>query len=252
MQDITLQRRAQAELEETLRALQRTDQSRRQLLEKLVEAQEEERKRIAADIHDDSVQSIAALGLRLASLERILNEPTEKKAVGDLQRVVERIVASLRHLMFELRPPALDREGLGAAVKARLEMAGAEAGFEWSFENRLSSEPPSDLRAIVYRIAQEALVNIEKHAHAKHVSIDLEEREGGVQVRITDDGVGLGDGEEVPGHLGLATMRERAQIAGGWTRIENRSEGGVVVEAWIPVSPARAASPRHHPTVSVR
>jgi signal transduction histidine kinase len=142
--------------------------------------------------------------------------------------------------MFELRPPALDREGLGAALRMYLEHNEDEQGPVYEVEDRLDSELSPEVRAVVYRIAQEALTNIRKHAQAKRVNVLLEPMGVGVRVRIADDGVGLPPGQSdrsAPGHLGLTAMRERAEMAAGWFRIESPKDGGTVVEFWIPGDP---------------
>ena len=107
----------------------------------------------------------------------------------------------------------------------------------WSVEDRLSTEPPQEARTILYRIAQEALANVRKHAAAARVDVSIDEQGGGYLVRITDDGRGF-EPEGLrprPGHLGVSAMRERAEVAGGWVRIDSARGEGSRVEFWIPV-----------------
>ena len=89
---------------------------------------------------------------------------------------------------------------------------------------------------ILYRLAQEALTNVRKHARASTAAVLLDERDGGYRLRVTDNGVGfkVEDASPVPGHLGLAAMRERAELAGGWLRIESAVDAGTTVECWLP------------------
>jgi signal transduction histidine kinase len=103
--------------------------------------------------------------------------------------------------------------------------------------SRVSTEPASWARTILYRIAQEALANVRKHANATHVDVTIDEQGGGYLVRITDDGRGTSvnpAGLAKPGHLGLAAMRERAEVAGGWFRFESEPGKGAEVEFFIP------------------
>jgi signal transduction histidine kinase len=223
---------------ESLEELEKADAERRNLMARLVAAQEEERQRIAADIHDDSVQVMTAAGIRLQILKLQLPETENVDALGDAEDAVNLAIARLRHLLFELRPPALDREGLAAALRLYLEQIKEEAGFDYALEDRLSAEPSVDVRVILYRIAQEAMANVRKHARARNVDLLLEDSDQGILVRIRDDGVGFSPEEAAqprPGHLGFSAMRERAQMAGGWCKTESAPGAGTVVEFWVPM-----------------
>lgn len=239
------------QLEASLDALARMDRQRQELLTRLVEAQEEERRRIAADIHDDSIQVVSALGLRLGILRTRVRDPDDVQLVRNLEDTVRQAVARLRHLTFELRPPELDRAGLAAALQAHLEHM-ADPGFSHEVIDRLDEEPSSAVRTVLYRIAQEALVNIRKHAAAAHVKVLISSRAGGVAVRVRDDGAGFDVDEHVPrrGHVGLTAMRERAAVAGGWCRVSSTPGEGTAVTAWVPTDasaearvPAERATP---------
>jgi len=220
------------------------EQTREALLRSLVAAQEEERRRIAADIHDDSVQKMTAVGLRLEALRRRMGDAEDPAAVETLIDTVGAAIARLRHLLFELRPPALDREGLGAALRQYLDETQREAGLSVALENRLLEEPPHEIRAIAYRIAQEAVTNALRHAAGTQVDVLVESRDGGVLVRVRDDGVGMPHGVvgQSAGHLGIRTMRERAELAGGWFRVDTSPGQGTVVSFWLPVSPGGGRS----------
>jgi signal transduction histidine kinase len=218
-------------------ALRRSDERIRELLGHRVRAQEEERARMAADIHDDSIQVMSAVALRLETLRRRLSDPEALETVRRLEETVTSAISRLRHLMFELRPRVLDEEGLAPALRVYLDDLSKQAQIECTLANRLDVEPPPAARTALYRIAQEALVNIRKHADAKRVDVVLEPRDAGYAVRIADDGDGFDVGtaeREPPGHLGLAAMRERAEMAGGWWRIESTPGSGTTVEFWVP------------------
>jgi PAS domain S-box-containing protein len=215
--------------------LQRSLAERRQLLKHLVSAGEEERQRIANDIHDDSIQAMTAAGLRLELLRRELHEPQHILLLDELERAIESSISRLRHLLFELRPPALDREGLAAAIDMYIDKAREQSATTYRMIDELRSQPGEQTRLILYRVAQEALTNVRKHAHATEAEILIAYRESGFLVRITDDGVGFAPETTLsPGHLGLITMRERVELAGGTIRIDSAPQRGTVVECWLP------------------
>ena len=237
LRDITERKRGDQALRETVGQLRRTDEQRRRLLSRLVSAQEEERSQIAQDIHDDTIQVMSAVGIRLDLLRRATVDPKQLSQLEELNRTVTLTVTRLRNLMFELRPPALNREGLAAALRVYLDQERDQQGLDYTLESLLHDEPPTETRVILYRIAQEALMNVRKHAHASNVDVALENRDGGVLIRVTDDGVGfsLEEGDRYrPGHLGLVSIRERAELAGGWCRIESEPGAGTSVEVWVP------------------
>jgi signal transduction histidine kinase len=232
------------ELTESLRKIRIGDEQRRRLLASLVHAEEDERKRIAGDIHDDPMQKIVATNMRLQLLRRQLSDPAHLEVLDKLLSTVRGSITSLRHLIFELRPHVLDQDGLAPALRDYLE--SLDADFEFSLEQQLQDEPDAELRVLLYRVAQEALTNIRKHAHARRVNVLLAEQDGGFLVRITDDGVGFVAPETLQsarGHLGLSAMRERAEMAGGWCSLLSLPGAGTTVEIWVP---GRALPPPGH------
>lgn len=235
-------REAEKALRTTVEALRETDEQRQRLLARLDRAQEEERKRIALDIHDDTLQVIAAVGMRLDALRRSVSDPGQLRMLAKLQKDVALSMVRLRRLVFELSPPVLQRDGLAAALRSYLEETCREAGLGYRIEIHLKDEPPPEPRNVLYRITQEALTNVRKHARANHVEIRLEEHDGGVLVRVEDDGVGISaeTNGSPPGHLGMVAMRERAELAGGWSRVTSDPGGGTVVEVWVPSNGHRA------------
>jgi signal transduction histidine kinase len=207
---------------------------RRAALARLVSAGEEERRRIAGDIHDDSIQVMTAAGMRLQILRRSLDDPEQLSLLRELDETVKLSISRLRHLIFELRPSALDNEGLSAALRAYLDEADATTATTYLLDDRLTSQPSEANRVVLYRITQEALTNVRKHARASHASVTLGSRDGGTYVTVRDDGVGFTPDIATarPGHLGLAAIRERAELAGGWLRVES-NPSGTTVEFWI-------------------
>jgi PAS domain S-box-containing protein len=237
MLDITEQKRADDRLRWSLDVLRRTVQERRELARRLERAQEEERRRIAADIHDDPIQVMAAVDMRLQLLAQA-DSPIDPRELEELRRTVSSSIERLRHVLFELRPMTLDREGLVAAIRMCLDDAARETGWEVSIVDSLDGEPPSELGAMLYRIVQEAITNARKHAVARRVDVLVAPVADGVAVRVRDDGCGFDPVEAQPGrpgHLGLPTMAERAELLGGWCRVTSAPGSGTTVECWIPV-----------------
>jgi signal transduction histidine kinase len=233
------------ELQSMVHELQEVNEHRRGLLEHIVTAQEEERARIAGDVHDDPVQRIVALNMRLQLLRRVLDDPEQVEVVDRLLESAQSCINSMRHLLFELRPPILDERGLGAALREYLRER--EPDFAYRVDDLLESRPPSRSLIVLYRIAQEALANIYKHAEAEHVEVTIAEDDGGLLVTIQDDGVGFaGEVPKVsaPGHMGLSSMRERAELQGGWCEILSLPDNGTTVRFWIP--PEASTPDRNH------
>ena len=230
------------ELQDMVHELHQVNEHRRGLLEHFVMAQEEERARIAGDVHDDPVQQIVALNMRLQLLRRALEDPEQLELVDRLLDSAHDCISSMRHLLFELRPPILDEEGLGAALREYLRER--EPDFTFRVDDLVESPQPSQSLVVLYRIAQEALANIYKHARAAQVEVSITERDGGLLVTIQDDGVGFaGEVPKVsaPGHMGLSSMRERAELQGGWCEILSLPDNGTVVRFWIPTAPSLQA-----------
>jgi PAS domain S-box-containing protein len=231
--------------ERTLRAdLERNLAERRILLAHLVTAAEEERRRIASDIHDDSIQAITAASMRLQMLRLGIEDPEQVALIDEVDESVRLAIERLRHLVFELRPPVLGTEGLAAALSVYVKDADQHSQTRYLLEDRLTAQPTEQARLILYRIAQEALANVRKHAAARRATVTLAERDGGYFVRVADDGIGFAAGglPVAPGHVGLASMRERADLAGGWLRVASEPGAGTNVEFWIPAGNRQGGS----------
>ncbi len=220
------------------------EEERKRLLSRLVSAQEEERARIAADIHDDPVQKMTAVGLRLSMLRPHLADPAALEHLDQLQEVVNDATARLRGLMFELSPPQLEEDGLASALRLQAGHSFSSDEFRVEVEDRTSREPAPAVGTIAFRIAQEAITNARKHSGVDRAHVKLETARSGLRVRVRDDGVGFDvTNNSKPGHLGLPTMRERAETAGGWIKLESVPGRGTTVEFWLPDLPAGSTSP---------
>jgi PAS domain S-box-containing protein len=231
IRDMTNQQDAKKKQDESFDLAQR-----QRLFARLIAAQEEERLRIASDIHDDTIQAMTATSLRMQQLRRHLTDPGQVELLSKLEEAVRDSITRLRRLMFDLRPASLDRSGLSSALRELLERLHEETHVTFTLESHLNSEPVGSIRTALYRIAQEALSNVTKHAAASTVNVELRSVGSGCRVRIQDDGKGFEvEGSEAkPENLGLISMRERAQIAGGWWLVRCPDEGGTVVEFWLP------------------
>ena len=224
-------------MKEVEQRLHEASEERRRLLRRLVTAHEEERTRLAPDLHDDPIQKMTAAGLRLAALSARAPENLSG-AIDQVQSSVSDAIGRLRKLMFDLRPNALDHQGLAAALQDHLWSFSQEGSFGFELKNDLAVEPDDESRSAIFRIAQEALVNVRKHAGARRVEIALRTRDGGTLVKIADDGRGFSpNGHQDRGHLGLTAMRERAELLGGWCRVASEPGVGTTVEFWVPGRP---------------
>ncbi len=217
-------------------ALRELADQRQALLTRLVDAQEAERVRIAADVHDDPVQALAAVDVRLGLLRRKVRDqaPDLVDGLDLLQASVTGATDRLRALLFDLEPPNLAHGLTGALFRAAEEIF-ENSGIRWVVDGDREPAMPDPTRAIAYRIGKEAMTNVRKHAEANEVCVTATTRAGGLEVRIEDDGVGLRrNGTASPGHRGVLGMRDQATVAGGRCTIEDREGGGTVVTVWLP------------------
>jgi PAS domain S-box-containing protein len=208
---------------------------RRRLLTHLVEAQELERRRIAWDVHDDSIQAMVAAGMRLQLLAGKL--PAEhKESVVQLEDAVRGAVGRLRNLVVHLRPTAIEEHGLVTALDGYLTDVVTSWGLTPTLSARLDHEPSPPTAITIFRICQEALINVRKHARAHAVEVTLTSRDQGTHVRVTDDGVGFPDPVSTDPYrnFGLIEMRERAETAGGWWSVTSETDAGTTVQFWLP------------------
>jgi signal transduction histidine kinase len=241
-----LEERLVATLKRQQAESERAAHERGRLLAHVVAAQEDERTRIAHDVHDDYLQSFTAVRMHLERLEQDIGDSAQSERAARLARDVAATTERMRSLVFDLRPPALDWAGIASALRLYLEETREQWGLGYRLDSRLEVEPPSEVRLIVYRIAQEAITNVRKHARAKCVEVTLTGRDGGVLVIVRDDGEGMAEPEAATNRsrsFGVASMRERAQMAGGWWRLETAPGEGTSVEFWVPAPADGAAAP---------
>ncbi len=196
----------------------------------------EERQRMARELHDSVSQALYGIALGThAAREQLERAPQKLGSTLDYVLTMSATaVAEMRALVFELRPESLEQEGLVAALTRQADAVRARAGVTMHLD--LCAEPnvSLDVKEALYRIAQEALQNIVKHAHAQTVSVSLCMEGAQVVLEVADDGLGFNPDGRFPGHLGLRTMHERAVRLDGTLEIASRAEGGSKVRASIP------------------
>jgi two-component system sensor histidine kinase UhpB len=214
-----------------LRMMRRLEAERRRAGTAALRAQEEERARLARDLHDEVNQSLTGLLLRLEAA-REQAPPQLEAELAETKALANQAMTELLSLARQLRPTALDDLGLAAAIAGQvqqLDRSGIDAAFssEGSF-----SDLEDDVQLVLYRVAQEALSNAARHSHASQVEVDLGRRDGVVELRVSDDGRGFAFAES-EGGLGIAGMRERALPVGGELTIESRPGSGTTVRLRI-------------------
>jgi len=231
---------ANASLREEMQERERAERARTELLSRLVFAQEDERRRIAREMHDQFGEQLTALGLGIRALrDSCGSDPRLAPQVGALEKVAQQLDQDVDHLVWELRPTALDDLGLRAALANYVQDWSLRAGVRADLHTTgLSSvRLTSEVETTLYRIAQEALNNIAKHARAENVDVILERRPDYVSLIIEDDGVGFDQpaaGQPRQG-FGLLGMQERAALVGATVEIESAAGEGTAVIVRMPV-----------------
>ncbi len=228
---------------ETLDELAADREQLRQLTSQVINAQEDERKRIARELHDDTAQVLFAQLLGITALRSSENEKIRTAAESMAESTVDAL-EGVRRLALELRPPALDDLGLWAALGELAQRYGEKYRLAVAYDWLGSRERlPADLELVLYRIAQEAMTNIVKHARATNASIEVERRSGEVVLTVSDNGRGFDPGlptarDERGLGLGIFGMVERTALVGGGLRIEPVEPHGTSIVAIIPLAHA--------------
>jgi signal transduction histidine kinase len=203
-------------------------------------ASEEERRRWARELHDETLQALGGLRVVLSSALQRGSPEGLAAAVRDAVDQMSSEIESLRNLITELRPAALDEIGLQPAIESLAERVSASAGIP--VETALDLEGKgadtrlgTELETTIYRLVQEALTNVAKHAGAKQVSVEVTRSDGRAEVCVRDDGVGFVP-DRTQGGFGLAGMRERAALAGGTLEVASSPGSGTTIRAWLPIT----------------
>ena len=234
LRDITARKR-------TEQALEQSNQRLRELTGALQDAEEAERKRIARELHDDLGQHLLALRMELVRLsERIEQEPRAALSVKlhEMEKLLDATVLSVRRIMSDLRPAVLDDLGLGAAIEWLAEDFTQRSGISCSAEVQEDDMDTDDRHATaVFRIAQEALTNIWRHAGATQARLSLRRDDHSLVLMIDDNGKGMSDkAQHKPRSFGLRGMRERVSLLGGTLAITSTPEVGTRIRIVLPLS----------------
>jgi signal transduction histidine kinase len=209
-------------------------------LRRSLDASEQERSRWARELHDETLQELAAVKVGLASARRSRRPEQLDEATGQAIAQIDSAIADLRALITELRPAALDALGAGPALEALIDRVQARSGLAVDArinlayeEGRARARHETAVESAIYRTTQEALTNVVKHAQAKQARVSVVEDDRTIEISVSDDGVGFDPGVVADG-FGLIGMRERLSIVGGDLVIESTPGAGTTLRARIP------------------
>lgn len=215
------------------------------LSRQLIETQEAERRHLARELHDEMGQTLTAAKLHLQALQRFPDPVAQPERLEKAVGLVDRLLEDVRNLSLNLRPPMLDDLGLVASLRWLLDQRARAAGLQVRFEyDAFDKRPESALETACFRVAQEALTNVVRHAQAQNVFVELRREPDGVSLLVRDDGAGFlvagaqqraGRG----GSLGLLGMEERAALLGGTVRVNSTPGKGTEVRGWFPMGADR-------------
>ena len=230
-----------AELSDAVARLTEAETDRNRLLEAMIEAAESERAGLARELHDGPIQHLATLNFETALALMALDEgdvPAATTSIDSLQRGLTQEVDQLRTLMSDLRPPALDENGLVEALRDQVTRFGERSGIDaWYSADLLDRLEPA-VETILYRAVQESLINIQKHARARNVTVRVGSDHEGTTLMITDDGVGFDVIQRRAmvreGHLGLVAMKERVEMSEGEFEVHSQLGHGTTIRVVMP------------------
>jgi two-component system, NarL family, sensor histidine kinase UhpB len=237
--DVTQRRREAAELRHSRESLRRLSTS-------VVEAREEERRRIARELHDELGQRLTALKMDLSSLQQLGGRASRHERVEGMLAMLDDTLASVRRISSDLRPMMLDDLGLNAAIEWLARDASRRLGIEVTVQLAENEEPVDDrVATAVFRMVQEALTNVARHARATHAQIALRRHDGELELTVEDNGMGFPQRAlQRDGSFGLMGMRERASMLGGRLEFDNPPGKGARLRVRLPlVSPALPGMP---------
>jgi two-component system sensor histidine kinase UhpB len=217
-----------------LRMIQRLEAERRRAGSAALRAQEEERARVARDLHDEVNQSLTGLLLRLEAV-REQAPPELEPALAETRALANQAMGELLSLARQLRPTALDDLGLAAAIAGQVEQVERPGLTAKLTTDGDFSDLDDDVQLVLYRVAQEALTNAARHSEARHIAVSLRRTGNGVELEVSDDGRGFAFEQSEQG-LGIGGMRERALLIGAELTIESRPDEGTTVDLHVPPS----------------
>jgi signal transduction histidine kinase len=223
--------------------LQHLTESLQQARERLVTTREEERRRLRRDLHDGLGPALASLTFKVDAARNLLAQDSARadRLLAEVRQQAQEAITDIRRLVYNLRPPALDEFGLLSVLREQVAHYQHQ-GLEVAFEAPPTLPPlPAAVEVATYRIAQEALTNVARHAQAQHCFLRLAIDAETVQLTISDDGQGIPAGHRIG--VGLHTMHERASELGGSCTITPRPSGGTAIQVWLPRVTANGTLP---------
>jgi signal transduction histidine kinase len=226
--------RETSQLEAELAESQVREAMRTQTLQAVIRAQEEERRRIARELHDSFGQSLASILLGLKVLEDAGTGEEARDRIADLRDVAARAAADVGRIAFELRPTLLDDLGLGPALERYANEIEQRTGTRVTVELTVRDRLDPDVETVVYRVAQEAITNTVKYAEAGEIWIALSSTDGDVRLVVADNGRGFEPDAQAGTGLGLLGMHERAELVGGKLSIRSAPGEGTTVDLYLP------------------
>jgi len=216
-------------------ALALSERVARDTVRRVVAAQEAERRRLALELHDETGQALTSILLGLKAIGGAKSKEEAERAEADVRSLVVQALQDVRALAVELRPSALDDFGLGPALERLAHTFGERSGIATSVEAASDERLPTEVETTLYRVVQEALSNVVKHAGATHVSVLVARRGSSVAAIVEDDGEGFDTGDVRDDALGLLGMRERLALVGGTLEVESAPGAGTTIVAQVPV-----------------
>ncbi|MEK3686957.1 sensor histidine kinase [Paenibacillus sp. FSL R10-2736] len=207
------------------------------MMKHIIEAQENERKRISRELHDSVAQELMSAVIDLRVLKYMTADEQLLKKMKQTEVSMTRLLNDIRNLSVELRPAALDDFGLEAAFRSHFKRVEQTYGLVIDYESRLSEKRyGSEIETVMYRVCQEAVLNALKYAQVDSVKVSLTEKDGVLLLRVEDKGTGFNQGDEPDGTgLGLFGMQERAELVGGTFSVDSEIGRGTVIILQVPV-----------------
>jgi PAS domain S-box-containing protein len=241
IRDVTASKVAEQTIRTLFQFLQDRDEDRTRYLRRTSVAIEAERNKIARDLHDGPIQGVAAASLSLEAARLMIDAGQHDRAslmLGEIQAELREETENLRRLMSDMRPPLLDERGLIPAVRDLCVKFEESTGIRGEVRATSDALVPNDVETIAYRVVQEALSNVKKHAKARNVTVRIASGKGSLEVEVQDDGVGFEASATREflrsGKVGLASMRERTELGSGTFTLRSRPGAGTVVTALLP------------------
>jgi signal transduction histidine kinase len=227
------------------RRRRRSEAAAHELSGRLISAQEEERARLARELHDDVTQRLGVLAIDAGREERNLAKGSGAAAWHMMREGLARLSNDVHALSYRLHPSILEDLGLRAALKSECEHVVDTTQLRLDLDvNEIPEQVPPDVALCLFRITQESLRNIARHASANRVVIRLRRLNGGLQLTVKDNGQGFNpEGPRVKASLGLASMRQRVALLGGQLEIDSKPFQGTTISAWVPIKEATAEQP---------